>query len=72
MNTCKGKKTSGLTGLELRMAYQSLISFKSFLKTVTATNEVDASDDLQPQENLITLEPDFEEMLATRDDAIKA
>ncbi|KIL56190.1 hypothetical protein M378DRAFT_1038874 [Amanita muscaria Koide BX008] len=63
-NTNKRKKTSGLTGLELRMAYQSLISVKSLLKTVTATNEVDASDDLQSQENLITFEPDFEETLA--------
>ena len=51
-------------GLELRMAYQSLISVKSLLKTVSATNEVDASDDLQSQENLITFEPDFEETLA--------
>jgi hypothetical protein len=46
------------------MAYQSLISVKSLLKTVTATNEVDASDGLQSQENLITFEPDFEETLA--------
>jgi hypothetical protein len=30
---------SGLTGLELRMAYLPLITIKSFLKTVTATNE---------------------------------
>jgi hypothetical protein len=60
-NTNKRKKTSGLTGLELRMAYQSLISVKSLLKT---TNEVDASGDLQLQENLITFEPDFEETLA--------
>lgn len=66
-NTNKRKKTSGLTGLELRMAYQSLISVKSLLKTVTPTNEtneVDASDDVQSQENLITFEPDFEETLA--------
>ncbi|CAA7261045.1 unnamed protein product [Cyclocybe aegerita] len=59
----KRKKMSGLTGLELRMAYQSLISVKSFLKTLTATNEVGASDDPQVQENLITFEPDFEETL---------
>ncbi|KAM6489310.1 hypothetical protein JOM56_015211 [Amanita muscaria] len=63
-NATNTKKTSGLTGLELRMAYQSLIRVKSLLKTVTATNEVDASDDLQSQENLITFEPDFEETLA--------
>ncbi|KAF8804113.1 hypothetical protein BYT27DRAFT_7108337 [Phlegmacium glaucopus] len=62
-NRNKRNETSGLTGLELRMAYQSLISIKSLLKTVTATNEVDASDDFQPQENLITFEPDFEETL---------
>lgn len=62
-NTNKRKKTSGLTGLELRMAYQSLISVKSLLNTVSATNEVDASDDLQSKENLITFEPDFEETL---------
>ena len=62
-NTNKCKETSGLTGLELRMAYQSLISVKSLLKTVTPTNEVDASDDVQSQENLITIEPDFEETL---------
>ncbi|KAF8327639.1 hypothetical protein F5887DRAFT_1083685 [Amanita rubescens] len=63
-NTNKRKKTSGLTGLEPRMAYQSLISVNSLLKTVSATNEVDASDNLQSQENLITFEPDFEETLA--------
>ena len=45
------------------MAYQSLISVKSLLKTVSATNEVDASDDLRSRENLITFEPDFEETL---------
>jgi hypothetical protein len=31
------------------------------LKTVTAMNDIDASDDLQSQEN--TFEPDFEETL---------
>ena len=45
------------------MAYQSLTSVKSLLKTVSATNEVDASDDLRSQENLITFESDFEETL---------
>ena len=35
----KRKKTSGLTGLELRMAYQSLICVKSLLKRVTPMNE---------------------------------
>jgi len=59
----KRKKTSGLTGLELRMAYQSLISVKSFLKTVTPMNETGASDDPHPQEDLITFEPDFEDTL---------
>jgi len=59
----KRKKMSGLTGLELRMAYQSLISVKSFLKTVTATNEASTSDDPQPQASLITFELDFEETL---------
>ncbi|KAF8797428.1 hypothetical protein BYT27DRAFT_7219210 [Phlegmacium glaucopus] len=54
---------SGLTGLELRMAYQSLISVKSFLKTITPTNEASATDDSQPQESLITFESDFEETL---------
>ena len=44
------------------MAYRSLISVKPLLKTVTATNEVDASDDLQSQD-LIAFEPDFEETL---------
>jgi hypothetical protein len=35
----KRKKMSGLTGLELRMAYKSLTDVQSSLKTVTATNE---------------------------------
>jgi hypothetical protein len=58
MNKNKRKKTSGLTGLELRMAYNSLVNVKSMLF------REDASADLQSQENLITFEPDFEETLA--------
>ena len=42
------------------MAYQSFISLKLLLKTVSATNEVDTPDNLQSEENLITFEPDFE------------
>jgi hypothetical protein len=45
------------------MAYQSLISVKSSLKTVTATNETSATDDSRPQESLIAFESDFEETL---------
>jgi len=56
----KRKKTSGLTGLELRMAYQSLSKVKSLLETVTATDEASATDDSQVQESL-TFELDFEE-----------
>jgi hypothetical protein len=58
MNKNKRKKTSGLTGLELRMAYNSLVNVKSMLF------REDASTDLQSQENLITFDLDFEETLA--------
>jgi hypothetical protein len=58
MNKNKRKKTSGLTGLELRMAYNSLVNVKSMLF------REDASADLQSQENLITFDLDFEETLA--------
>jgi hypothetical protein len=58
MNKNKRKKTSGLTGLELRMAYNSLVNVKSMLF------REDASADLQSQENLITFDPDFEDTLA--------
>lgn len=43
------------------MAYHSV---KSLLETVSATNDVDGSDDWQSQENIITFEPEFEETLA--------
>lgn len=58
----KRKKTSGLTGLELRMAHKSFTDIQSSLKVVTATNEDITSED--PQENLIIFDPDFEETLS--------
>lgn len=50
----KRKKTSGLTGLELRLAHNSLEN----LMLVTTTDEASAESG-----NLITLEPDFEDLL---------
>ena len=52
----KRKKTPGLTRLELKMAYKSLVDS---LKTVTATNKTITSDD--PQEDL---DSDFEEAIS--------
>jgi hypothetical protein len=59
----KRRKTSGLTGLELRMALTALQSVKASLKEISTMIDPEADDDPQSQDDLISFGSDFEQLL---------